>query len=94
MLIVGPGAALAITSMTNLALTAAAAQQPGIASGVLNSLRQTAGAIGVAALGSISIGGSSLAGIRTAALIVAILHLITAAGFISTINRDKPTLET
>jgi DHA2 family methylenomycin A resistance protein-like MFS transporter len=51
MLLVGSGIALTVPTMTNATLSSADASRAGIASGVLNTARQTGGMLGVAVFG-------------------------------------------
>jgi hypothetical protein len=63
--------------MTSTLLGSVTKQYSGIASGVLNAMRQTGSAIGVALFGSLLSGdGSFIAGIRIALVIAATLALL------------------
>ncbi|TSD84295.1 MFS transporter [Mycobacterium sp. KBS0706] len=66
LLLIGCGTALTVPPMTAALLATVDRARSGIASGVLNSLRQTGGAIGVAVLGAIGGGGMSVEGMRLA----------------------------
>lgn len=75
------GGALAVPALTALLMDAVPAERAGTASGLLNSLRQTGGALSVAVFGSLltgPAGGFSLAGMRLGLLAVAALLLSTA----------------
>uniref|UniRef100_UPI000849DA7C MFS transporter n=1 Tax=Actinacidiphila rubida TaxID=310780 RepID=UPI000849DA7C len=76
------GGAVAVPALTALLIDAVPAERAGTASGLLNSLRQTGGALSVALFGSLLAGpaGSfSLPGMRLGLLAVAALLLGTAA---------------
>jgi DHA2 family methylenomycin A resistance protein-like MFS transporter len=83
------GIGLAVPAMTTALLTAVEKERSGIASGVLNAVRQAAGALGVAILGSLfSVHG--LAGIRAgfiASASLAALALVVAAVGLRTLRR-------
>jgi DHA2 family methylenomycin A resistance protein-like MFS transporter len=66
LLLIGCGTALTVPPMTAALLATVDRARSGIASGVLNSLRQTGGALGVAVLGAIGGGGLSVEGMRLA----------------------------
>lgn len=66
LLLIGCGTALTVPPMTAALLATVDRARAGIASGVLNSLRQTGGAIGVAVLGAVGGGGASAGGMRLA----------------------------
>jgi DHA2 family methylenomycin A resistance protein-like MFS transporter len=90
LLLVGPGAALAITALTAALMATVEPARAGVASGVLNALRQTGGAIGVGILGVIGSGGTSATGMRTAAFLACGLHalaIVAAVAFITPIQR-------
>ncbi|MFF9113541.1 MFS transporter [Streptomyces sp. NPDC014805] len=75
------GGALAVPALTALLMDAVPQERAGAASGLLNSLRQTGGALAVALFGSLlsGPGGSfSLPGMRIGLLAVAALLLVTA----------------
>ncbi|WP_395677817.1 MFS transporter [Inquilinus sp.] len=66
LLLIGCGTALTVPPMTAALLATVDRARSGIASGVLNSLRQTGGALGVAVLGAIGGGGLSVEGMKLA----------------------------
>ena len=72
LLLIGFGMALAVPAMIGALLATVEKTRAGIASGVLNALRQTGGAVGVAVFGVIGAGGSSLSGMSTAMWVAAI----------------------
>lgn len=76
------GGALAVPALTALLMDSVPAERVGTASGLLNSLRQTGGALAVALFGGLLAGtggGFSLSGMRVGLLAVAALLLVTAA---------------
>ncbi|MFF3918639.1 MFS transporter [Streptomyces sp. NPDC001852] len=76
------GGALVVPALTALLMDAVPRERAGTASGLLNSFRQTGGALAVALFGSLLSGpggGFSLPGMRTGLLAVAALLLATAA---------------
>ncbi|GGX55997.1 MFS transporter [Streptomyces albulus] len=75
------GGALAVPALTALLMDAVPQERAGTASGLLNSFRQTGGALAVAVFGSLlsGPGGFSLPGMRIGLLAVAALLLATAA---------------
>ncbi|MEV5986538.1 MFS transporter [Streptomyces sp. NPDC052051] len=76
------GGALTVPALTALLMDAVPAQRAGTASGLLNSLRQTGGALAVALFGGLLTGPGgdySLPGMRLGLLVVAALLLVTAA---------------
>ncbi|MDH6132061.1 DHA2 family methylenomycin A resistance protein-like MFS transporter [Kitasatospora sp. MAA4] len=76
------GGALVVPALTALLMDAVPAERSGTASGLLNSLRQTGGALAVALFGSLLSGPGgdfSLPGMRLGLLAVAALLLATAA---------------
>jgi len=66
LLLIGFGTALTVPPMTAALLATVDRARSGIASGVLNALRQTGGAVGVAVLGAVGGGGISIDGMRLA----------------------------
>lgn len=76
----GIGGALAVPALTALLMDAVPAHRAGTASGLLNSLRQTGGALSVALFGAL-IGGDafSVTGMREGLVVVGVLLLATAA---------------
>ncbi|KUL55559.1 MFS transporter [Streptomyces sp. NRRL F-4489] len=77
------GGALIVPALTALLMDAVPGERAGTASGMLNSFRQTGGALAVALFGGLLAGaggGFSLPGMRIGLLAVAALLLVTAAG--------------
>ncbi|MBT2414142.1 MFS transporter [Streptomyces sp. ISL-12] len=75
------GGAVVVPALTALMIDAVPGERAGTASGLLNSLRQTGGALAVALFGSLLAapdGGFSLPGMRVGLLVVAALLLATA----------------
>jgi DHA2 family methylenomycin A resistance protein-like MFS transporter len=75
------GGALAVPALTALLMDAVPQERAGTASGLLNSLRQTGGALSVAVFGSLLVGPAgvfSLPGMRVGLVTVAALLLATA----------------
>ena len=73
------GIGLAVPPMTGVLLSSVEKTQSGMASGILNTVRQAAGAIGVALFGSL-MAGDLVSGMRTAfAISAALLGLACAA---------------
>jgi DHA2 family methylenomycin A resistance protein-like MFS transporter len=75
------GGALAVPALTALLMDAVPQERAGTASGLLNSLRQTGGALAVAVFGSLLVGPAgvfSLPGMRVGLVTVAALLLATA----------------
>ena len=81
----GIGAAIPLT--TSILLSAAAKSESGLASGVLNAVRQTGAAIGVAVFGALMI-GDNVRGLRVGVMICAAL-LLLAAGAAALSVRDS-----
>ena len=76
----GGGLGLLVPPMTSTLLGSVTKQYSGIASGVLNAMRQTGSAIGVALFGSLLSGaGGFIAGVRVALVIAAALALCAIA---------------
>lgn len=76
------GGAVVVPALTALLMDAVPGERAGTASGLLNSLRQTGGALAVALFGSLLAGPGgafSLPGMRAGLLAVAVLLLATAA---------------
>ncbi|MGW1158594.1 MFS transporter [Streptomyces sp. NPDC002513] len=76
------GGALAVPALTALLMDAVPKERAGTASGLLNSLRQTGGALAVALFGSLLSGADgtfSLPGMRVGLLTLAVLLLATTA---------------
>jgi MFS transporter, DHA2 family, methylenomycin A resistance protein len=82
------GVGLAVPSMTTALLTAVPASRSGIASGVLNSVRQAGGALGVAVYGAL-LNEKGIAGVQLSffisALLLTVAVIVAAAG----ISRHK-----
>jgi DHA2 family methylenomycin A resistance protein-like MFS transporter len=80
------GIGLAVPAMTSATLSAVERKQSGIASGMLNTVRQAGGAAGVAVFGALigGHGGDTVAGVRWALAIstalLAVAALLSAAG--------------
>ncbi|MGA4840305.1 MFS transporter [Streptomyces sp. G45] len=76
----GVGGALAVPALTAQLMDAVPAHRAGTASGLLNSLRQTGGALSVALFGSLigADGGFSVSGMRAGLLVVGAVLLVTA----------------
>jgi DHA2 family methylenomycin A resistance protein-like MFS transporter len=82
MLLVGSGIALTVPTMTNATLSSADASRAGIASGVLNTARQTGGMLGVAVFGFF-VGDTSTAHfMRGMHLAIAVSAALLAAGIV------------
>jgi DHA2 family methylenomycin A resistance protein-like MFS transporter len=76
----GFGLGLIVPVMTASLLGSVDRSRPGIASGTLNTARQTGSVIGVALFGSLIAGGGGLvAGLHVALVIAAVLSLVVAA---------------
>ncbi|WP_405659599.1 MFS transporter [Streptomyces sp. RK9] len=80
----GIGGALAVPALTALLLDAVPGHRAGTASGLLNSLRQTGGALSVALFGALIGGGDggsgfAVAGMRQGLVVVGVTLLVTAA---------------
>ncbi|WP_395677815.1 MFS transporter [Inquilinus sp.] len=73
LLLIGFGMAMVVPPLIAALLATVEVSRAGIAAGVLNALRQTGGAVGVAMLGTISGGGASGEGMRLAMALCAIL---------------------
>lgn len=76
LLFISFGSSLIVAPMINASLATVERSSAGIASGVLNAVRQAGGAVGVAVFGIIGAGGASVGGIRQAMLIAAALFLL------------------
>ena len=72
---IGIGAAIPLT--TSILLSAAAKSESGLAAGVLNAVRQTGAAVGVAVFGALMI-GDNVGGLRVGAMVCAALFLLAA----------------
>jgi MFS transporter, DHA2 family, methylenomycin A resistance protein len=91
----GGGLGLLVPPMTSTLLGSVTKQYSGIASGVLNAMRQTGSAIGVALFGAL-LGGSGgfIAGIRTALVIAAVLAVCAIVASITGLSRQKESAAT
>lgn len=78
-LLIPAGMGLAVPAMTTTVLSSVERANAGIASGALNAVRQTGGAMGVAAYGAMAAGLGVVQGLRLAALLSALL-LLAGAG--------------
>ncbi|MFB6836198.1 MFS transporter [Streptomyces sp. NPDC056361] len=77
---IGAGGALAVTALTALLLESVPAERAGTASGILNTSRQTGGALAVAVFGALVAEPSGFAhGLRISLLIAAATVLVTVA---------------
>ncbi|MBA8879135.1 MFS transporter [Phyllobacterium myrsinacearum] len=74
--LIGLGTALTVPPMIGALLATVEKKHAGIASGVLNALRQTGGAIGVAVFGVLGAGAASIDGMRQAMLVAAVATLL------------------
>jgi MFS transporter, DHA2 family, methylenomycin A resistance protein len=80
--LVGIGAGLMNSPMSNTAVSSAAARHSGAASATHNTFRQIGGTLGVAALGTIVAAGHHATGGATAAFPTGLSHAMTAVGAI------------
>jgi MFS transporter, DHA2 family, methylenomycin A resistance protein len=80
------GVGLAVPCMTTALLTAVPASRSGVASGVLNSVRQAGGALGVAVYGAL-LNEKAVTGVQLSFLLSAILLTIAAIVAAAGINR-------
>ena len=80
------GVGLAVPAMTTALLTAAPASRSGVASGVLNSVRQAGGALGVAVYGAL-LNEKGVAGVQLSFLLSAVLLTIGAIVAAAGVNR-------
>jgi DHA2 family methylenomycin A resistance protein-like MFS transporter len=88
----GGGLGLLVPPMTSTLLGNVTKQYSGIASGVLNAMRQTGSAIGVALFGSLLSGaGGFIAGIRIALVIAATLALCAIVAAVVGVPRQSET---
>jgi DHA2 family methylenomycin A resistance protein-like MFS transporter len=78
LLLIPLGIGLAVPAMTSALLGTVPKERGGLASGILNTIRQVAGAIGVAAFGAL-IAGSLVHGMQAAFALAAVLLLVAAA---------------
>ncbi|MEV0442654.1 MFS transporter [Streptomyces spectabilis] len=88
----GIGGALAVPALTALLMDAVPGHRAGTASGLLNSLRQTGGALSVALFGALigSGGGYSVGGMRQGLVVVGLVLLGTAALSVWLLPRGVP----
>src|ERR1700751_237507 len=82
------GVGLAVPAMTTALLTAAPASRSGVASGVLNSVRQAGGGLGVAVYGAL-LDEKVIAGVQLSFFISAVLLTIAAIVAAAGISRKK-----
>jgi DHA2 family methylenomycin A resistance protein-like MFS transporter len=88
LLIVPIGIGLVVPAMTTALLASVEKERSGIASGVLNTVRQAGGALGVAVLGSF-LAAHGIAGMRLSFIVSAALMLAVVAVAFSGL-RDAP----
>lgn len=89
-LLIPSGMGFAVPAMTTAVLASVAPERAGIASAVLNTARQAGGAMGVAAFGALTSGGSSsqvVSGLRLET-VVSVLLLIAAALLATLVRPD------
>jgi DHA2 family methylenomycin A resistance protein-like MFS transporter len=92
LLVLTAGTGLAVPAMTTAVLTAAPTGMAGTASGVLNTIRQTSGAVGVALFGALMSSGI-IAGMRTAFFVSSVLMALAAAAAALLMRRvEKPAV--
>jgi DHA2 family methylenomycin A resistance protein-like MFS transporter len=88
----GGGLGLLVPPMTSTLLGSVIKQHSGVASGVLNAMRQTGSAIGVALFGSLLSGaGGFIAGVRIALVIAAALTLCAIVAALVGVPRQSET---
>jgi MFS transporter, DHA2 family, methylenomycin A resistance protein len=89
----GAGLGLVVSPLTSTLLGSVAKQYSGVASGVLNAMRQTGSVLGVALFGSLR-GGSAgfIGGVRIALLISAALALCALIAVLIGVPRHRNTL--
>ena len=80
------GVGLAVPAMTTALLTAVPASRSGVASGVLNSVRQAAGALGVAVYGAL-LNEKGVAGVQLSFLLSAVL--LTMAALVAAVGVNR-----
>jgi DHA2 family methylenomycin A resistance protein-like MFS transporter len=76
LVLLGLGGGLTMPAMTTTVLSSAPASQSGIASAILNSMRQVGGVLGVAVLGVFVSGASFIQGMHLALIVVALIFLL------------------
>jgi MFS transporter, DHA2 family, methylenomycin A resistance protein len=81
---------LAMPAMTAVVVGSAAREHSGVASGVLNAARQSGGALGVALLGSLLVGGAGGRPDLSVPLMVSAVTLVVAAGLAWVATRPDP----
>jgi DHA2 family methylenomycin A resistance protein-like MFS transporter len=86
--IVGLGGGITTPSMNLSALDAVERERSGLASGILNSARQTGGVIGVALLGALIGGPATATGARWAAVAAAVS--LAGASVLAAVIARKP----
>jgi DHA2 family methylenomycin A resistance protein-like MFS transporter len=84
------GMGLAIPSVTTTILSAVDKTMSGVAAAVLNAARQAGGAVGVALFGAFAGSGDIVAGLH-AAVLIAILAMLSAAGLATWAIREPRT---
>lgn len=72
LILAGAGLALVTPPIISLMMSAVTKRYVGVASGVVNTVRQTGNAFGVAIQGAIGVGGTSIAGVRVALSVTAL----------------------
>ena len=82
------GVGLAVPAMTTALLTAAPASRSGVASGVLNSVRQAGGALGVAVYGAL-LNEKGITGVQLSFLLSAVLLTVAAIVAAVGVNRRE-----
>lgn len=83
LLVLGFGVSFAIPPLMTAVVGSVAKEQAGIASGALNSARQTGAVLGVAVLGAVIASGSSVSSGTQVALVVAGVVLLAGAGVVA-----------
>ncbi|MFJ8954983.1 MFS transporter [Streptomyces sp. NPDC102381] len=83
LLVLGFGVSFAIPPLMTAIVGSVAKEQSGIASGALNSARQTGAVLGVAVLGAVIGGGTSVSSGTRIALVVAGVVLLAGAGVVA-----------
>ncbi|HEY0521827.1 MAG TPA: MFS transporter [Stellaceae bacterium] len=89
LLLVSLGVGLAVPPMTSALLSTVHRSRSGVASGVLNTVRQAGGAIGVALFGSVTAGGVA-AGAQLAFRLSSLLLVLAAISAVAGIRRQVP----
>jgi MFS transporter, DHA2 family, methylenomycin A resistance protein len=91
LLVIALGVGLAVPPMTTLLLSVVPRDRSGVASGVLNSVRQAGGALGVALFG-VLLNARGIAGAKAALLVSAVL-LLAAAIMVAVVPKGRRKLE-